>query len=105
VLPPEKLPLLHPFPDAEACKCLVPAYALDEILAEKLRSWIQRTRSRDLFDAVRIIRDRRHELSLRQILRVFEQKTVFKHVSAGRDELLVDDKFTTVTSHWTKAII
>jgi hypothetical protein len=55
VLPLVHADLLHPFSDGDVCAAKVQAYSLEEVLAEKLRSWIQRTRARDLFDVARII--------------------------------------------------
>ena len=56
VLPVQRHLILHEYSDAGAVTTVpVNAYSLEEVLAEKLRSWIQRTRSRDLFDVVKII--------------------------------------------------
>jgi len=47
-LPPETLPVIHPYSDG--LKVHVPSYSLKEILSEKVRSLFQRTRLRDLYD-------------------------------------------------------
>jgi len=47
-LPPETLPVIHPYSDG--LKAYVPSYSLNEILSEKVRSLFQRTRPRDLYD-------------------------------------------------------
>ncbi len=41
VLPTPRLPIIHNYEDVDAIKCSVLTYSLEEVLAEKLRSWIQ----------------------------------------------------------------
>jgi Nucleotidyl transferase AbiEii toxin, Type IV TA system len=100
------LPILHGYSDAHLCSINVLTYSLEEVLSEKLRSWIQRTRSRDLFDVVKIVQSGRIPISKRQILSAFLQKTIFKGIStAGRDELLNESKFDTIEGSWLQTII
>jgi predicted nucleotidyltransferase component of viral defense system len=106
VLPPQNHQIIHNYSDAESCRVQVLAYSLEEILAEKLRSWIQRTRARDLFDAVKIIQNSPVPISKRTVLSTFLQKTIFKQIPmAGRDEMLYDSKFTNVEQSWLETII
>jgi predicted nucleotidyltransferase component of viral defense system len=106
VLPTQRLPIIHNYADAAECKVLALTYSLEEVLAEKLRSWIQRTRARDLFDVVKIIQSGAVPISKRQLLSTFLQKTIFKDMpTAGRDEMLVDSKFVTVEEHWLETLI
>ena len=106
VLPVQQHAILHQYSDAALCAGQVFAYSLEEILAEKLRSWIQRTRARDLFDVAKIVMSVRVPVSKRNILSVFLQKTVFKDIPAvGRDELLSEDKFRTVSAGWLETIV
>ena len=71
VIPPVSRSLIHSYSDTSDCECNLNVYALEEILAEKLRSWIQRTRSRDLFDAVKIVREHGDRIRKRTILDAF----------------------------------
>jgi len=48
ILPVQERPIFHHFSDK--LEAAVTSYALEEILAEKIRSLFQRTRSRDLYD-------------------------------------------------------
>lgn len=106
VLPTPRLPIIHDYNDADACRCDVLTYALEEVLAEKLRSWIQRTRARDLFDAVKILQSDAIPISKSRILSVFIQKTIFKGIlAAGRDEMLVQSKFEMIQKSWLATII
>lgn len=50
VLSPEYRPVHHPYSDADRLALTVPAYALEEVLAEKLRAMLRRARARDLYD-------------------------------------------------------
>jgi len=75
-------------------------------LAEKLRSWIQRTRSRDLFDVAKIIQSKAIPISKTNILSAFFKKTIFKQVPlAGRDEMLFEPKFDQIERNWLATII
>ncbi len=106
VLPVQEHRILHPFSDAAACAATVVSYSLEEILAEKLRSWIQRTRARDLFDVAKIVLSGRLPVSKRNILSAFLQKTIFKNIpNVGRDELLSQEKFETVGAAWLQTIV
>ena len=106
VLPVQQHTVIHSFSDANLCQARVFGYSLEEILAEKLRSWIQRTRARDLFDVVKIIQSERLPVSKRNILSAFVQKTLFKDIpNVGRDELLSEQKFQIINSHWQETIV
>jgi len=50
VLPPEKLPIYHPYSDNFNKKTLISTYCIEEIFAEKLRALADRLRPRDLYD-------------------------------------------------------
>ncbi len=106
VLPIQWHPIIHHYSDAGKLDMVVQAYSLEEVLAEKLRSWIQRTRPRDLFDAVKILQSEAVPISKTNILSAFFQKTIFKQIPiAGQDELLYAQKFKTVETNWLKTII
>jgi len=106
VLPLQRHPIIHNYSDAEHCQAMIVCYSLEEVMAEKLRSWIQRTRSRDLFDVVKIIQSKAIPISKTNILSTFLRKTIFKQIPiAGRDELLYQPKFDTVEQDWSRTII
>ncbi len=106
VLPLQNHPIIHNYPDAAECQVRVLSYSLEEVLAEKLRSWIQRTRPRDLFDVVKIIQSKAVPISKRNILTTFLEKTIFKQIPlAGRDEMLYDPKFEPIERDWLSTII
>ncbi len=47
---PERKSIFHSYSDHKIIKSIVPAYPLNEVVAEKLRSLIQRNRPRDIYD-------------------------------------------------------
>jgi hypothetical protein len=106
MLPLNQHRVLHGFTDADICQAAVSGYSLEEILAEKLRSWIQRTRSRDLFDVAKIVLSGRLPINKQSILSTFFQKTIFKDIpNVGRDELISQGKFDTVSASWFETIV
>jgi len=50
ILKPEKKQIFHFYSDADKINSMVPVYPLKEIVAEKLRSLVQRNRPRDIYD-------------------------------------------------------
>ncbi|MCK9632113.1 MAG: nucleotidyl transferase AbiEii/AbiGii toxin family protein [Methanoregula sp.] len=52
LLPVSERPVFHPYSDGLSLS--VTSYALEEIMAEKIRSLFQRSRSRDLYDIVQL---------------------------------------------------
>lgn len=106
VLPLQRHPIIHNYSDSESLKISIQTYSLEEVLAEKLRSWIQRTRARDLFDVIKIVQSEAIPISKSNVLGAFFQKTIFKQIpNAGRDEMLYKPKFKTVQEHWPKTIV
>ena len=83
LLPVNMRPVFHPYSDGLVVS--VTSYTLEEIMAEKIRSVFQRTRSRDLFDIWKLA-DVVNRQDVRSILR---QKCEFKSVIADTATLIV----------------
>jgi len=66
LLPVSERPVFHPYSDGLAVSVLL--YPLEEIMAEKVRSLFQRSRSRDLYDIVQLA-DRVDRQEVKSILR------------------------------------
>jgi predicted nucleotidyltransferase component of viral defense system len=66
LLPVSERPVFHPYSDR--LQVSVASYALEEIMAEKIRSLFQRSRSRDLYDIVQLA-DRVDRRVVKSILR------------------------------------
>jgi len=106
VLPVQQHPILHHYSDGHLFDVKAITYSLEEVLAEKLRSWIQRTRPRDLFDVVKILQSKAIPINKRQILSAFFSKTLFKNIPmASKDEMMFDGKFKTIEQGWSESII
>ena len=65
LLPVSERPVFHPYSDGLSVS--VASYALEEIMAEKIRSLFQRSRSRDLYDIVQLA-DRVNSQAVKSIL-------------------------------------
>lgn len=81
VIPPERRPIYHPYSDASRLDLLVPVYALDEMLAEKLRAMLRRTRARDLYDVWQLLTRHKNALDLRCARWILSEKSRFKGLS------------------------
>jgi len=92
VMSTERRPIYHAYPDALPTGATVAAYPLAELLAEKLRALIERTRPRDLYDVVYVLDNQADHLDLSQLRTVFVRKCRHKEVAvptaAGLDALV-----------------
>lgn len=78
VLKPVHLPLIHPYSDK--CEAIIPTYCLEEILAEKLRALLTRTRARDLYDVWNLLKHHRDNIQIPQVVSAFHRKRQYKSV-------------------------
>ena len=92
VLPTERRAIFHPYPDSLPSDAAAVCYAFDEVLAEKTRALIERTRPRDLYDVVLILDDHVGSLDLRRAREVLlakcEAKGIALPTAAGLLELV-----------------
>jgi predicted nucleotidyltransferase component of viral defense system len=80
ILPPEDKPIFHPYSDADRLDRTVVVYALDEMLAEKLRAMLRRTRARDLYDVWQLLTRYVDSLDLNRARGILTEKASFKHL-------------------------
>lgn len=78
MLKPVHLPLIHPYSDK--CEAIIPTYCLEEILAEKLRALLTRTRARDLYDVWNLLKHHRDNIQIPQVVSAFHRKRQYKSV-------------------------
>ena len=83
VLPPEHRPVHHPYSDADSLDLAVPVYALEEMLAEKLRAMLRRTRARDLYDVWQLFTRYAGALDWERARYVLEEKARYKGFTFG----------------------
>ena len=79
LLAPEKRQIIHAYSDSEIVNSSVPVYPLNEIVAEKLRSLIQRNRPRDIYD-LNYLSDIIKTNDYTDILKLLRQKSKSKNI-------------------------
>ena len=104
IMKPEKKPIFHPYPDQEMINSTVPVYPLNEIVAEKLRSLLQRNRPRDIYDLYylsEIIPKNRYA----DILRLLKQKSDEKNIECCKYEDFVNQmKYKSNKRAWESSL-
>ena len=78
---PVARPIHHPYPDDLPVGTLVQCYSLDELLAEKTRALVERTRPRDLYDVVYVFENLAAALNLSRFRQVFHGKCDAKSIA------------------------
>jgi len=101
VLPLEKKPLTHNYSDKGEIQCRINCYPLDEVLAEKIRSLLERTRARDFYDVWRLLRDHHSAVKLTNFKKSFDEKCKYKSVSLNAiDDFLTPEKEIELRADW-----
>ncbi len=78
--PFERREVLHSYPDELPTSALVQTYSLEELVAEKSRTLIERSRPRDLYDVVHLGQHRRDELDADRKRQLFHEKCTAKGI-------------------------
>jgi len=91
ILAPVNKTITHPYSDREQITNTIPAYSIYEIIAEKLRSLIQRNRPRDVYDNWFFSKniDKQHYTTIKELL---YQKAKNKSIDISKIENFVNDK-------------
>ncbi len=106
ILPPERRYTLHPYSDEVIVHELIPCYHLDEVIAEKLRSLVQRSYSapRDYYDLYHLT-DRFTPDDWSRIKPLFLKKMAHKNLEyTGPEDLVSDSSIEKVQRAWQKSI-
>ena len=69
---------------------LIPVYSLDEILAEKLRSLLQRTRVRDYYNIWYILTNAKNKINNKKVKEIFIKKVKYKKLSFSNKNQLIN---------------
>jgi len=72
--------ILHPYPDAPPEGTIVLTYSFEELLAEKTRALLERSRPRDLYDVVHLLENAPSDLNLIEVRRLFAERCAGKGV-------------------------
>ena len=103
----ELRPINHPYSDDDLFgKLRIPCYDLKEVIAEKIRSLIQRsyTAPRDIYD-IWILKDHIGDLGWREVNKAFHNKMRFKgYTYNGIDQLINARSIDTLKRSWTQSL-
>jgi predicted nucleotidyltransferase component of viral defense system len=82
-------PLLHPYPDELPSKTTVSTYSFNELLAEKTRALLERSRPRDLYDITHLLENAPSEFDLNAVRNLFRRKCESKTIAVPSNAALV----------------
>jgi len=101
VLPTVKAKIIHPYSDAKDCECEVTTYCIEEIIAEKLRALLQRSRARDYYDIWYVLKNKGDAIRRAHVVDAFKKKAEYKNVPfEDVDALIGDDKYDAIKPSW-----
>ena len=105
-LPTQKRFLIHPYSDAESCRVELRCLKLEEMLAAKLKSLLQRREVSDLYDlAHSILLNRDLDVDRSEVVSTFLRKTIFEPSPGVARQLLLELPLSLLKSAWRKYII
>lgn len=81
IFPTNSRPLVHNYSDGYACIRNIEVYSIEEVLAEKLRSILQRTRPRDVYDLWRLLSQGEYSFDSQKLVKGFYDKCEHKGVA------------------------
>jgi predicted nucleotidyltransferase component of viral defense system len=103
LMPPQPRRLINAY--SERIEASIPTYALEEVLAEKLRSLLRRTRARDVYDIWFLLKHHQDALDMPAAARLFEKKRAFKGIAlTGRAGLWTEDLKAGITASWQQSL-
>lgn len=102
VLPPKEKIILSEYSDKEKSSLLV--YPLEEILAEKIRSILQRGKTRDYYDVWSILKFHSTLIDQEKTKEVLSQKCQFKEIICNEELLFEAGKIAQAQLHWEKGL-
>jgi hypothetical protein len=97
--------LIHPYSDSEACQATIRCHKLEEILAAKLNTLIQRRKVSDLFDLIfSIIINTELDVDRGEVIRTFLAKTIYEPDPPTAKELLLNVPIEEYRPFWKQII-
>lgn len=91
--------LTAPFPNEERT---VQVYPLEELMAEKMRSLVERGKSRDYYDVWRLLKEQCSQINLEQLGTVLEKKLKHKGLSLKSIENFLPESPAGIKRYWEK---
>ncbi len=102
VLQPDNKAILSEYSDQE--KHYLLAYPLEEILAEKIRSIIQRGKTRDYYDVWKILKLHSKLINKVKVKTILAEKCKFKNLICNEELLFEKEKITEAQQFWEKGL-
>ncbi|MBI4980770.1 nucleotidyl transferase AbiEii/AbiGii toxin family protein [Candidatus Woesearchaeota archaeon] len=102
VLKPNKKPIISEYSDQEKHPFLV--YPLEEILAEKIRSILQRGKTRDFYDVWKILKKHLDRIDTKLLQDALIKKCKFKEIEFAEEKLFTNDITEPARAYWEKAL-
>lgn len=102
VLKPKKRKILSEYTDQE--KHLLAVYPLEELLAEKIRSILQRGKTRDYYDVWQLLRFHADKINKIKTKEVLFKKCKHKNVICNEQLLFEKNKVNEAKLHWEKGL-
>jgi len=104
ILKPENKQIFHQYSDSKTINSIVPVYPLNEVIAEKLRSLMQRNRPRDIYDLYYlsgvILKD-----NYTAILKLLHQKSESKSINCcNYDDFINQKKYKSNKRAWESSL-
>jgi predicted nucleotidyltransferase component of viral defense system len=105
-LPTQNRLLIHPYSDAASCHVELRCLKLEEMLAAKLKSLLQRREVSDLYDlAYSILLNRDLDVDRSEVVSTFLRKTIFEPSPGVARQLLLELPLNLLQTAWRKYII
>lgn len=104
-LPVQSRELIHPYSDSDACTSLIRCQKIEEILASKLNTLLQRRKAGDLFDLLYAILFRQeYPISRREVVSTFLRKSLVERSPASAKEQLLAVPLNAFRGLWSTII-
>ncbi len=97
--PQSRKVLTAPFPDEERT---VQVYPLEELMAEKMRSLVERGKSRDYYDVWRLLKEQRSQMNLELLGMVLGKKLRHKGLRLGTTADFLPENPAGIKRYWEK---
>lgn len=102
ILTPASKQVLSEYSDKEKCSLLV--YPLEEIMAEKIRSILQRAKTRDYYDVWKMLKLYHKKIKMDILQDVLIKKCQLKKLDFNKDHLFSSDRIHPAGKHWEKSL-
>lgn len=95
-------PVLHAYPDGPPEGAEVQVYSIEELLAEKTRALVERTRPRDLYDVVFLLQNQANVVDLERARELFGEKCAAKGIAtpSSREVIALVESHAELRSEW-----